>query len=66
MATTKFPSVTANHIKLRIISYHLDGGWQKKELKTKMLLDKISGSYGNEYKMAVFWDVAPCSLVEIN
>jgi hypothetical protein len=26
---------------------------------------KISGSHGGEYKEAVFWVVAPCSLVEV-
>jgi hypothetical protein len=29
-----------------------------------MLLDEISGSHGGEYE-DVFWDVAPCSLVEV-
>jgi hypothetical protein len=26
---------------------------------------QISGYYGGEYETAVFWDVAPCSLVEV-
>jgi hypothetical protein len=33
---------------------------------TDKILDEISGSYGGEFKMIVFWDVAPCSLVDIN
>jgi hypothetical protein len=42
--------------KIYIILYNLEHGYERN--------CKISGSHGVEYEMIVFWDVAPCSLVE--
>jgi hypothetical protein len=33
--------------------------------KSNTLFGEISGFHGGNMKMTVFWDVAPCSLVEI-
>jgi hypothetical protein len=31
----------------------------------KIFLGEISGSHGDKYEDDVFWDVTPCSLVEV-
>jgi hypothetical protein len=31
----------------------------------KIVFRKISGFHGGEYEVKVFWDVAPCSHVEV-
>jgi hypothetical protein len=37
------------------------------KLEDQISHGEISGSHGDEYKeTSVFWDVAPCSLVEID
>jgi hypothetical protein len=34
-------------------------------MTNKNMVGEISGSHGGEYEDTVFWDVAPCHLVEV-
>jgi hypothetical protein len=57
--------VFENKVPKRIFGPNRDEvtGWRKL-LIMRAFIGETSGSYGGEYE-DVFWDVAPCSLVEV-